>query len=378
MLDYQNLPTNLDHLTPRELALDICGSMQTRLDVDLVPILSSPLLSDQQKLQSLVATILEARFDLEYQSGNEFFAGDGAENSNELDGIREMLGGGIDTEPNISFKSVNFGIIRDYQGEDLKRFVYNLTKRFENMEQAPTPGQLALQVVTGGLTSVGVAMAVGTFKAMKAGLKFLPALKAGITGIGMKTAITAVVIILAILLLYLFLENPKKILGIVVNKTDKNFRVKNWDNDNKGRLYMDHGHMVDFMEDFAFGDFSKPKVQIQAQVDFGDGDPESFVFAGVYFADRNFGLRGAEGVMIFNADDDSFSFAHMFAVPYFQDNGANIAQVTTMPTDMAAYFTKLHDARKVRVDKTEGSYRMTATVNDPRGGVVACIATIEG
>jgi hypothetical protein len=102
------------------------------------------------------------------------------------------------------------------------------------------------------------------------------------------------------------------------------------------------------------------------------------VFAGFYFADRNVGFRGAEGVMVFTSQASSLLFAHMFAVPYVNDNGTNIRYLEARPTDMSKLYRDMYDSRQVRIDTTSNSYRLTATVNDARGGVVGCIASITG
>ena len=378
MLDYANLPTTFDHLSPRQMALDVCARIQTRHNIDLAAIMSSPSLSYHDKRRMMIELLLSAKFAAEYQSGNEFFADDTESDAADLAQVNNVLAEDTDIEPNISFPKKNAAVVRDYTGDELKTYVYNLTKRFENMEVAATPGQLALEIVGGGLLTVGVPMAVQTFKAYKAmgtAAKLLPALKTGITKLGMKTAITAVVVVLVALLLYLFLENPKKILAFVVNETDHDFVVKNWKG-GKGDLHMEHGHMADFMEDNQFGDLSAPKVQIQRMVDFGDDDPESFVFAGVYFANKNFGMLGAEGIMRFTSLDGSVCFAHMFAVPYFNDNGTNIGLQNSSSADLPKLFRTMYNARVTRRDIVEGGYRLTSTVNDPRGGVVAAIASI--
>ena len=378
MLDYTNLPTTFNHLTPREMALDVCGRIQARHNVDLAAIMSSPSLSYKEKRRMMIEALLSAKFEAEYQSGNEFFANETDSDASELAQVKNLLADDSDIEPNISFPKKNAAVVRNYTGSELKTYVYNLTKRFENMQVASTPGQLALEILGGGLLTVGVPMAVETvkaYKAMGAAAKLLPALKTGITKLGMKTAVAAVVVVLVALLLYLFLENPKKILAFVVNETDHDFIVKNWKKDG-GDLHMEHGHMADFMEDNQFGDLSAPKVQIQRMVDFGDEDPESFVFAGVYFANKNFGMLGAEGIMRFTSLDGSLCFAHMFAVPYFKDNGTNIGIQKTTTADLAKLFRTMYDARVTRKDFVDGGYRLTSTVNDPRGGVVAAIASI--
>ncbi|MGQ7378966.1 hypothetical protein ACTGVF_11275, partial [Streptococcus suis] len=142
-----------------------------------------------------------------------------------------------------------------------------------------------------------------TWTAWRGGATFLNALRAGITTLGMKTAITIIVIVLVAFLLYLFLENPKKVLALVFNDTAEDLVVTNWragvEGGTGGNLYVAHGHMENFMQDHASGDLDSPIVQIRQRFFFEPNDPDNVVFGGIYFADRNFGLRGSEGVMLF-------------------------------------------------------------------------------
>ena len=194
----------------------------------------------------------------------------------------------------------------------------------------------------------------------------------------MKTAVGTVIIVLAGLLMWLLFENPKKLLGMVLNNTDGNLIVSNWrngvDKNNNSDLWMQHGNMQKFMQDYQGGDLTK-KIQLNARVVFGPGDPDNCVYGGIYFADKNAGFLGAEGLMIFQANNTPLRFAHMFAVPYTKDNGTNMTMVSGSP-NLETLYRQLYDNRKVRVNVTSGDYNMTSTVNDPRGGVVGCIASI--
>jgi hypothetical protein len=227
---------------------------------------------------------------------------------------------------------------------------------------------------------VGVPMAIGTIKALRAGMTVLNAVRAGITSIGLKTSIGAVVVVLVAFLLYLFLENPKKILGMVINDTDDHLIVKDWrkgvDGGTDSDLFMQHGHMVNFMQDNEEG-LQSPQVQIRARAFFAEKDPDNVIFGGVYYADRNFGLRGAEGVMIFTAKNSSLRFAHMFAVPYFNDNGTNMRLLSGETGSIEQLYREMYDSRKVQLEFNDGGYHFRSGVDNARGGVVGCIGSIR-
>jgi len=162
--------------------------------------------------------------------------------------------------------------------------------------------------------------------------------------------------------------------GMVINNTNDNLVVNKYRESN-GHLHMEHGVMVDFMEDNEDG-LQSPKLQIKQRLNFGENNSENVVMAGIYFADRNVGFRGSEGVMVFTSTTTSLQFAHMFAVPYINDNRTNMKYLAQAPSNLETLFRELYNENKVRVDFVSNGYRMTSTVNNPRGGVVACIAYI--
>ena len=143
-----------------------------------------------------------------------------------------------------------------------------------------------------------------------------------------------------------------------------------------GMSAVEHGQMVNFMQDNEDG-LSSPMLQLKQKLNFGPNDKDNMVFAGFYFADRNIGFRGAEGVVVF-ASKTSSAFAHMFAVPYVNDNGTNMRLLSAPTDDLSKLYRDMYDSRQVRVDATSGSYRFTSTVNDAKGGVVGCVASIHG
>lgn len=366
--------------SPRESALEIMESLKSRTGVDLAAIASNEALSIEARRRKMIARLLEATLagideynraegiELEDHENNPLVRAALAEEKTEI-------------EPNLSLTQHNFEIVRGYRGQEVTDYVYGLSKRLEAMQNAKTPGQLAIEIGASSLFSIGVAMAKLTWTAWRGGATFLAALRTGITTLGMKTAITVIVIVVVAFLLYLFLENPKKVLALVFNDTDENFVVTNWragiEGGTGGNLYIEHGHMENFMQDHANGDLDSPLVQIRQRFFFAPNDPDNVVFGGVYFADRNFGLRGSEGVMLFTSTSSDLAFAHLYAVPYVNDNGANMRLMTGKKADLPTLFREMYDSRKVRVDFAEGGYRFTATVNDARGGVVGLLGTIS-
>ncbi|MES2066006.1 MAG: hypothetical protein V4522_05025 [Pseudomonadota bacterium] len=374
------MPLETSSLSPRDAALEIMDGFKARLGIDLAGIAGNEALTVEQRRRKMIAKLLEATL-----SGiDEYHRAEGIELASHEDNTlitAALAEEPTEIEPNISLTQHNFEIVRGYRGQEVTDYVYGLSKRLEAMQNAKTPGQLAIEIGASSLFSIGVAMAKLTWTAWRGGATFLNALRTGITTLGMKTAITIIVIVLVAFLLYLFLENPKKVLALVFNDTAEDLVVTNWragvEGGTGGNLYVAHGHMENFMQDHASGDLDSPIVQIRQRFFFEPNDPDNVVFGGIYFADRNFGLRGSEGVMLFTSLNSPFSAAHLYAVPYVNDNGTNMRLMTGQKPNLETLFREMYDTRKVRVDFAEGGYRFTSTVNDARGGVVGLIGTIS-
>jgi hypothetical protein len=373
---HMEFTTEYSNLTSRQFAEQIMESIQQQHGVDLRKIFENDAMSVREKARIARVRLTEALLaDLEH-SGTLDAAADA--DFDEEQALNQLLDTEVDIEPNISLLTKDAAVVMEYRGDDVRQYMYTLTKRMENAGKAKTPGQLAIELVAGGVISVGVPMAVGTIKALRAGQAVLAAVRSGVTSIGLKTAIGAIVVVLVGFLLYLFLENPKKVLGMVINGTDKNLIVKDWQKGLDGQtgsdLFMAFGHMASYMKDNEEG-LASPEVQVRARVDFGPNDPDNVVFGGIYFADRNFGLRGAEGAMLFTSRDSDIRIGHLFACPYFEDNGAYVAMAQPGQTAQQ-FYNDYYGKRQVSLDHSEGGYRLRSNVNDARGGVLACIASI--
>jgi len=369
---------NYHGIGPREFGLQLLSRLEERWGVDLGKIIYNDALPTGAKRRLVASRLLEAVLT---ELDEDVLALGGAVDADENAALSARVSDGdVELEPNFTLTQSNAAIIRGYRGQQLYDYVFTLTKRFENMAKAKTPGQLAIEIVSGGLVSVGVSMSALTIQAWRTGETLLKAVRIGVTGIGFKTAITVVIFALAALLLFLLLDNPKKICGILINDTDENLVVVDWRKGVSGALdgdlYMAHGQMKSFPEDHETESLSSPLVQLRKRFFFGPGDPDNSVCASVYFADRNIGLRGSEGVMLLSSKESSLIVAHQFAVPYVNDNGTNMRVISGGKPNLEALFRDMYNSRQVAVDLTQGGYRLTSAVNDARGGVVALIGSI--
>jgi len=366
--------------SPQAGALDIGHRLEERHGIRLLDVIRNDALSISRKRELMTTRLLESLLtDLaQHHEGAQL----AAPFDSSTAAVSAILAEAVEVEPNLIFREVDANQIRNYKGRQVYDFVYGLSERLESMARAKTEGQLAAEMVAAGLVSIGVSMGVGTAKALVGGAALGAAVGAGIASIGFATAIGVVAVVLVLFLLFLLLENPKKLLGIVLNDTDEDFVVVDWrrgvDGDEGGDLYMQHGRMERFPQDSATGQLDSPKVQLRKRFFFAPGDPDNFVCAGMFFADKNFGFRGAEGIMVFTSLQSPVAIPLQFAVPYTNDNGANVRVMPRRPNpgSLPSLFRTMYDSRGVRVEKDELGYRVISTVNDPRGGVVALIGSI--
>ncbi|WP_007510254.1 hypothetical protein [Pseudofrankia saprophytica] len=369
------LSSTHSHLSDRQFAEQIMESIKERHGVDLRAIFSNDALSDRKKARLARVRLLEALLD-ETSQPNSGAVGLEATDFDQDTALARMLDTEVDIEPNLSLTRSDANHLMGLRGDGVREYLTMLVKRFENMQTAKTPGQLAIELTASSLVAVGAPMTFEVIKELRAGQVLTTAIRNAITTIGLTTAIAAVVAVLTGLLHYLSLDNPRKILGMVLNDTDEHLVVKDWQEGVGGKkagdLYMASGHMASFMQDNERGLIS-PRVQIGARVSYGPDEPDTIVFAGIYFANRNFGLRGTTGVMIFSSA--AIRVAHLFAVPYFDDNGTYIGFVDESE-DIEKIYKDFYDKRQVSMSRTERNYRLGANVNAPRGGIASCIASI--
>lgn len=345
-----------------------CNRIREELDVDLYALLTTDEPEEQRILNARKA-FLEAVFDRADREGLTELQME----SGQLNTVLEAVGADMEVSPNWAYTEKDLPYLMKLQGLELMDHVVDLQKRLERASLTKDIAALAATLVGGGILSVGVPAVIAAVRSLIGGATIRAAAIAGIRAVSMATVVVAVGLVLIGLLAWLIFENPKKLAGIVLNNTDHDFVVKGFRGDG-GDLYMDHGSMVDFMQDNADG-LGSDKVQIKGRAIIEPGSPDNVYYAGLYFADKNVGFFGAEGTMIFRSTKGTAAFAHQFACPYTEDNGTNIAVYTGSP-GIKDLNKQMYKTRQIRMQLNDGPYAMQATVNAPRGGEVACLAVI--
>jgi hypothetical protein len=295
--------------------------------------------------------------------------------------------GDTEYEPNVFISRKNALIVRGYRGQQIVDWVMVVRKNLDAMGAAQSTAQFVAQTLGGTLIAVGVPVAIKVATEMYGGAALKAALMTAVKGVGLKSAIIAVALALAAILYWLLWGVEQKILGVVINDTDTDYYVPDWrksvDGYYGGNLYMEHGTTENFMVANLTGSLDSPEIQLKSR--FADeNDDLTMVAAGLYFADRKGGFRGAEGIYVFIPYPDHGSdlgFAYQFAIPYTKDNRNNIDPYRDGRIDdkdkIARLFRTLYDAAKVNVDKTDGSFNMQSNLSDARGGRICGITMVS-
>ncbi|RXA94489.1 MULTISPECIES: hypothetical protein [Yersinia] len=293
----------------------------------------------------------------------------------------------VELEPNIFISRKNALIASDYTGTKVTDWVKTTNKNLRALAESTSTTQFVVQTLGGTIIAVGVPVAIKVAAQLIGGETLKNALMIAIKGVGLKSAIVAVVLALAAILYWLIWGIEQKILGVIINDSDTDYYTPNWrtsiDGYKKGNLYMEHGTTVNYMSVTLNQDLDSPEIQLKSRfVDVNDS--ETMVAIGLFFADRKAGFRGAEGVYVFipypGYGSDS-GFSYQFAVPYSKDNRANIdiynGGEITDKEKIQSIFRNLYNSAKVDISKKVGNMTMKSHLNGSTGGDVCGIASVS-
>ena len=290
---------------------------------------------------------------------------------------RGSAGDDIEVEPNIPFAAENARYFASLRGKEMHEFVFSLTKRFENMVSATSAAELAYHLVGAGILGLTIEGGINTLAGLRNHLPLLKAIEAGIRKIGMRGALLAAAAALGTLIAFFLSGNQKAILALIFNDTDEDMTVRNWQealDGGQGDVYLEHGSVVAFPQDWRIHDGGHTKVQIYRRLRDG---AKTIVYAGLLFGQKNLGLLGVEGLTLFTLGQDKGWVSHLFAVPYVRSNGTNIEYLRQRPASLKELYAPLYDTRQVAVDRVQDGVRVVSAVDSARGGLVTLMAIIS-
>ncbi|WP_028888073.1 hypothetical protein [Tenacibaculum ovolyticum] len=313
---------------------------------------------------------------------------EGIDERNKKIGFTDLLSDGSEpvlTSVNMSMPMQNLKTISSYKGTAIDQYYKDQGDHLSQMIKETSTRAMAKKIKGAGLFNISNIASLTTANALLDEIPLIGSIVKGIEAVPGKFVSYISSAIISGIIWALGLR-PSIVSGMIINGTDHNFSVINWQEHNKegSDLYLNHGKLDDFMADHDSILLSSPDVQIMKRVDISETDEfEYMVFAGSYVARKDtslgFGFYGTEGTMIFTNDSKKHpvKFAHQFAVPYSASNGTNIELLDNDDsTPIKDINDKLYDERDEYVSKTSGNQELTSSINGKHGQAGLILATI--
>lgn len=381
----------------RALGLELLEGLERRCGVELSPLLHAPSLDTGAKIALMRERLVHAAFaDPDaMMAGAGAGAGPGDARAAALAAARR-----VEVEPFVFIPRADALKVVSYQGTQITDYVKQMAKRLDNIHQSKTIGTFVATTLGGGLIGVGLTLTFGTLRNVYAGMVLRQALLKAVTSFGLGGALLAVGMALVGFMVWLVLEKPEKLLGLIINDTDEDYVVHQWRQGAHGGgavpgcgMYMAHGDTWAFMADgHLVNDPAELQLAQRLLVYKDDGridDEQSAVCLGVYFADRKAGFLGVEGLYVFAArqtgapprDAPPRSFAYQFAIPYTQANGClmmpYLGRYPYGPHELESLFRSMYTQRSVRQHRTAFGWQYVAALDAAYGGVISGIAMVS-
>lgn len=324
----------------------ILQELSKQCDADLESIMNHPQLPLRNKRQRIAKLLL------------------GEKESPDCAQTAEVI-----VEPLFAITKEAYQTVREYTGSKVQDYVYQLADSLKNMLDCRSGTELAFAMANSSIVSVGYPLGSEVIANLKSG-EILPiAIKSGIKVIGESAIKKSIAVLLAGLLVHFKPEKTKKLLGIIFNKTDYNFAVKDWrlgtsEENPNSQLYMDSGCVDGFPEETVDGSAVQlVKRELAAE--------KELIWGSVYFAHQNKIFRGVEGVMAFESQGQNpLRFAHHFAASCISHNSTNICRIDSQ-LKMKELYQELYRNRGTAAAK---NLRLSA---DEQGNVISLLALIE-
>lgn len=363
----------------RKFGLELITRMETNMGIQIRDLFESEKSAQEIRAEMHQRIVQYVQDRLENEQPSEEWPNAGKERD-----ARKALGltSVINVVPNVSLLESNYKLAKNYEGQELNDFVRRISNGLSLIQEGQTAGQVAGEIIGSGLAAFALAMIIGTVKALRAGNAFRQALVLGVRAMGGVSVVVGVAaLIVTEILLYLLVYNKKQFLGLVMNNTDLNLVVDDWragtGGADKGDLFVSTGSISSFMEQHETEQFNSPLIQIGARQIIAPNDPDNIILGGFFFGEKNFGLFGTEGAMVFH---DRLTaqprFGLLFACPYAMDNGVNVT-VDTHTRSAKNIFEALYGSRGLYKTATNAGFTFSARTAWKTGGETMGLASLD-
>ncbi|OHU85151.1 MULTISPECIES: hypothetical protein [Pseudoalteromonas] len=235
-----------------------------------------------------------------------------------------------------------------------------------------TIGDTANALVSAGVLSVSYSAGKKAIIELAKTKSARRAVVAGVKAIGVTNSLVVVGFILAAIILYFLLTAEKSFYGVVLNLSETNLNCSEEDR------YMHAGTLVSFPLDKEDGvNANTVNIRGSALAFDDDGNDVLAYYAGTYFAEKKFGLFGAEGMFSLAPENRTGpNLAILFSCPYFEDNGVNL-ETNIRGSQLSDYWNPLRNERKLRVRINKDGISAEATVDAARGSTPIGLTVIH-
>lgn len=356
-----------ENYTGREAALRIKNHLLKEFAVDLDKVISEAEMSPRRIRRAVVPllkTAVAKRHNITVSELEEAYV--------TAFGISADDDSGVESNLNIIVNEEMYNALKAARDGEIE----NQVSAFANlMKQASiVSGEtLAITLTVGGVLAIGGAMVryIITEIAKDATLTILKAATQFLTS--GSAAVGVVLFVLQLLVeLFLYLASiVREFTGLVLNATTQTFVVNNWKEGAKqGKndgIYMDAGEINSFMNN------PTEKNQLMPAFTTSDDSGISKWFPmGLFSGAKKFGFYGVGGYIRFNSEQllPEQSYVAMFANPYSELSGVNVALVENEISDQSAFYEGLYDGRSLFANQElQGSWsaRIQGACNSQHG-----------
>ncbi|WP_103864393.1 hypothetical protein [Aquimarina sp. I32.4] len=283
----------LEEISPHGLAKDILNDISYRVGIDLYALITAETSPNFNKLQEFKRHIVkDALIEFRTNKLNFLDADFGPDKRNDISLIETLVT--AKTEPNWMFNPRDLPSIKNYQGKEVTRYLMRLTRCFEQMTQSISIDVFADKLLSGGLVALGAKAGHFTWQEWKNGYSVKHAMVTSIRRVGMSVIIAIAAIALATLVVWLVFIHRKNILQIVINESNKDLMLKNY-NKEREEIFINSETIKNLIK----GQEAVGATRLQIKGGYAGGaSSNSFYYGGVCSVDKKSNDYETEGICI--------------------------------------------------------------------------------
>lgn len=291
-------------------------------------------------------------------------------NTLSLDDVKEATVISLTNENGVNM----IDYVQNLKGDDIKKYILKTVDNLKMAERQTSPGALAMQVYSSGITAIGTTWGAATLSAYMMGGRGLAAIIQGLTIATVATVISEIIVVLLLVFIpfLILMEKKAEIMGLLINRSSSDLKIKD--------MYLAHGKMVS-LSSVEDKHNLKNKIFCPASARFDTGNYSfEYAYAGfIYASKRDYALIGVEGAIQFqlinSANPCIKEFNLGFSVPLA--SGHNKCGISCNSYNNAQeYFEKEYNNFTDESSTSSNNMKLATRINSKKGGEVYMISTI--